>query len=98
MSLSEKLLHRPQDVGGGTAGFGDPKPGVAVPAPPIQVAISLLGPDVLLSWTGGEGPYQLQRATNLANVAWQDIGAPMNGTSVTVARDNGPAFFRVKGQ
>lgn len=80
--------------------LGGPKArGILVSAPPINLSINLQPSNILLSWSGGEGPFQVLRAFALTNnVAWQNVGAPTSNTNATVARDNSPAYFRVVGQ
>ncbi len=80
--------------------LGGPKArGILVPAPPINLSIRLQPPGVLLSWSGGEGPFQVQKAFALANnTFWQDVGAPTSSTNAVIAREDGDVFFRVVGR
>jgi hypothetical protein len=82
------------------AALGGPKArGILVPAPAINLSIDLQPANVLLHWSGGEGPFQVQRAFALTNnAAWQNLGAPTSNTNATIARDNNGGFFRVIGQ
>ena len=78
--------------------LGGPKArGILVPAPPIKASIGLQPTDLLVSWSGGEGPYQLQKTGTLTNVSWQNVGARTNGTNLLVLRDGSGGFFRVLG-
>lgn len=82
------------------AALGGPKArGVLTPAPSINLSISLQPANVLLNWSGGEGPFQLQKAFALTNnMVWQDVGLPTSSTNAIVARDSSSTFFRVVGQ
>jgi hypothetical protein len=53
---------------------------------------------LLLSWTGGIPTYQVQMATNLSAVAWQDFGSATSGTSLLITPTNNAAFYRIPGQ
>jgi hypothetical protein len=72
--------------------------GILVSAPPIETSIGLQAANLLLSWSGGESPYQVQKTGPLTNIAWQNIGAPTNSTNAIVARDGEAGFFRIIGQ
>lgn len=79
--------------------LGGPKAnGILAPAIPIKASIGLQTTNVTLSWSGGEGPYQLQAAGSLTNLLWQNIGPPTNGTNALIPRTNDEGFFRVVGQ
>ena len=82
------------------AALGGPKArGILVPSPPVNLSVSLQPSNVLLNWSGGEGPFQVQKAFALTNnTAWQNSGSPTSNTNATVARDSSGAFFRVLGQ
>jgi len=82
------------------AALGGPKArGILVPAPPIKLSISLQPSNVLLNWSGGEGPFQVQKSFALTNNAvWQNIGSPTSSTNATIIRDGSDTFFRVSGQ
>jgi len=82
------------------AALGGPKArGILVPAPPINLSISLQPSNVLLNWSGGAGPFQVQKTFALTNgVGWQNVGSPTSNTNATIARDSSGAFFRVAGQ
>jgi hypothetical protein len=53
---------------------------------------------LLLTWTGGNAPYQVLQATNLGNGYWDNYGGPTTSNSVPITPTNGAAFFRVLGQ
>jgi len=53
------------------------------------------GPNLVLSWSGGSGNFQVQCATNLFKPSWQNIGAAGPGTNLTLVRSNKMCFYRV---
>jgi hypothetical protein len=71
---------------------------LVLPAPPIVLSTVLQGNDLLLNWTGGIAPYQVQLTTNLLSPVWQDLGALVSVSSLLVSPTNGPAFYRVYGR
>jgi hypothetical protein len=66
-------------------------------APPINSAISFQAGGLLLSWSGGIGPYQVQSSTNLASTNWQDVGAPISGNSLSITPSNSATFYLILG-
>ena len=60
--------------------------------------MDLQGTSLLLSWTGGQPPYQVEMASNLDNPAWQDFGGPVTNTTLLLAPSNASAFYRIQGQ
>lgn len=66
-------------------------------APPILPQISQQPGGLMLDWSGGIAPYQLQMTTNLSNPNWQDIGT-VSGTNLLITPSNSAAFYRVVGQ
>jgi len=71
---------------------------VVLPAPPIVVSAVLQGNNLLLNWTGGIAPYQVQISSNLLTTDWQNLGAPLTDSALSVSRSNSAAFFRLYGQ
>jgi len=69
-----------------------------VAAPPIVLSAGRQGDALHLNWTGGIPPYQAQWTTNPAELAWEDFGAPVSVTSVTIVPTNAAAFYRVYGR
>ena len=67
-------------------------------APPIATSAGLSGNHLTLNWTGGIAPYQVQTTTNLANPVWENLGAPVNASSLSVPLTNEAAYFRIYGQ
>jgi hypothetical protein len=72
------------------------QPASVVAAPRFTSATASNGV-LVLTWSGGQPPYQLeQRSTLLPGAPWEPLGAPVTGTSATVPL-NGPAgFIRVR--
>ncbi|MFO1477758.1 MAG: endonuclease/exonuclease/phosphatase family protein [Verrucomicrobiota bacterium] len=71
--------------------------GILIPPSPIQLAISFPSTNVLLTWTGGDTPYQVQKTTDPGAAHWQNVGAPTNGTSLLLTPDGDAVFYRVQG-
>jgi len=67
--------------------------------PTIRLSLIRAGSTVFLSWTGGQGPYQVQQSTDLGNPnSWQDLGAPLTTNSITLPIGTGNQFLRVRSQ
>ncbi|HRZ35354.1 MAG TPA: hypothetical protein P5534_03210 [Candidatus Paceibacterota bacterium] len=72
--------------------------GHAIPAGPEPLEISgarIESGQIVIQWTGGEGPYQLQRRTSLTTGNWENVGQPTAGTSALDATDAPVRFYRV---
>jgi uncharacterized repeat protein (TIGR03803 family) len=67
-----------------------------VPLP--SVSITAQGTNLVLNWSGGQPPYSVQMATDLASPAWQTIAGPMTSTTLLVTPTNAAAFYRIQGQ
>lgn len=65
------------------------------PSSPIQLTISRSGANVTLNWTGGTGPYKVQKATRLNNPDWTDAGDLSLLTTFSETTGPGPVFYRV---
>jgi hypothetical protein len=65
-------------------------------ATPVVAKLSTQGTNLLLSWTGGTGNFQVQVATNLAGAVWQNYGTAGINTSLVITRSNRAAFYRVR--
>jgi hypothetical protein len=79
--------------------LGGPKAhGIATPEPPLRATISRQGSSVELSWTGGEGPFQIQRTDTLTAPLWQDVGAPTLMSNATILSNGEASFFRIVAQ
>ena len=66
--------------------------------PPITVAILVQGTNVLLSWNGGNPPFEVQWTTNLAAPNWQDLADSLTTNTLSFTPSNDAAFYRVVGQ
>jgi len=66
-----------------------------VPAPLVASLALNLATNLLLSWTGGQPPYQVQMATDLVHPLWQPIAGPLNTTTFLLATTNAAAFYRI---
>jgi len=76
-------------LGGIDSGFG----GQATPLKIVKVTPS--GQNVVVSWQGGNGPYQLLSRTNLSG-EWRKVGSPTSGYIVTNPSLSTPAcFYRI---
>lgn len=67
-------------------------------APSVVSAISPQAGGLLLSWSGGIGPYQVQAATNLVDSDWQNVGGTVSSNSLFVTPGNNVMFYRIIGQ
>jgi hypothetical protein len=64
----------------------------------LVAGISAQGADLLLSWSGGVGPYQVQTATIIDSPAWLNLGPPISGTNLVISPTNDASFYRIQGQ
>ena len=64
-------------------------------ANPVVAKLSTQGTNLLLSWTGGTGNFQVQVATNLASAVWQNYGTAGTNTGLVITHSNRAAFYRV---
>jgi hypothetical protein len=68
------------------------------PPPPIVATLAPQPGQLLLTWTGGISPYQVQMATDLNNPTWQNLGPPTTGNTLSLTPTNDAAFYRIVGQ
>jgi hypothetical protein len=68
------------------------------PPPPVVLKISQQGQQLLLSWSGGTPPFQLQNTTNLAVSAWAKVGNLTSNRSVNMTPSGTATFYRIQGQ
>ncbi|MCX6927018.1 MAG: hypothetical protein NT154_28000, partial [Verrucomicrobia bacterium] len=53
--------------------------------------------NLLLNWSGGKPPYQVEMATVLpTGTHWAPVGSPTTATNLVVPMNSPAAFFRVK--
>ena len=69
---------------------------VVTVAPTITIAISLVGTNLNLTWTGGTPPFVVERSDNLPAVSWSGV-ATTSVQNVSIPISGSDAFFRVKG-
>ena len=67
-------------------------------APPIISTISVQTGGLLLSWSSGIPPYQVQATTNLLDSNWQNVGGTISSNSLSVTPTNDAMFYRIVGQ
>jgi hypothetical protein len=67
-------------------------------APPLIASLALNGPNLLLNWSGGVAPYQVQMTTNLSGAPWLNFGSSLSGTSIIIIPTNDSSFYRILGQ
>jgi hypothetical protein len=73
-----------------------PQPASVVAAPRFTVVTAGNGV-IVINWSGGQPPYQLeQRSTLLPGALWESLGAPVTGTSATVPITGSAGFIRVR--
>ncbi len=71
---------------------------IEVLAPPrIISSFTATTTNLLLGWSGGIAPYQVQMSTNLTE-GWSNLGAPINTNILVVTPTNAAAFYRILGQ
>ena len=76
---------------GGNTTFSD---SLAVWYSPLVANLSLQGPDLILSWTGGVAPFDVEWTTSLEASRWTIVRT--NATPpVALPRQSGPKFYRV---
>lgn len=67
----------------------------------LSIRLSLMrdGFEVVMNWTGGQDPYQVQQTTTLGpTTTWENVGEPAQATSMRIALGPGNVFLRVRGQ
>jgi hypothetical protein len=70
-------------------------PGAAAPA--LRLTVSKQGDQIVINWTGGKAPFQLQRRSSLSTGTWENVGAPTTGSSASDTISGQAAFYRVAG-
>jgi hypothetical protein len=73
---------------------------ISLPAPAaIHLTLARDGSEVVLTWTGEQGPYQVQQTTVLGDPAsWEDLGGPVQTNSMRIPIGPGTLLLRVRGQ
>jgi hypothetical protein len=68
-----------------------------MPAPVgASLRFSLQSNGLVLSWSGGSPPVQLQMSTNLAAGIWQNVGGLISNSTFSVTIEHAVAFFRLQ--
>jgi uncharacterized repeat protein (TIGR03803 family) len=67
-------------------------------APAFVLKLTPQGSNLLLTWSGGIAPYQVEWATNLSGGVWQNVGGSTNVTNIVLSPSNVCSFYRVQGQ
>jgi hypothetical protein len=70
---------------------------VMPPAGPLQASLTPQGSDLLLTWTGGAPPYQVEMNTGLSVSNWIPMGAYSTNTALLITPSNAATFYRVIG-
>jgi hypothetical protein len=65
-------------------------------APPISATISVTGNQLVLHWSGGVAPFQVQVKTNLLDAAWQNYGGPIGSNTLILSPDGAAGFYRIQ--
>jgi hypothetical protein len=61
----------------------------------ITVSIVTTPQGLILNWTGGSGPYTIQKKTTLSDADWIDVGTTAN-TSFPITADGASGFYRIR--
>lgn len=69
-----------------------------LPPPPIVPLMRSSGTNLLLNWSGGIPPYQVQVSTSLILSNWVDLGGITTSNNLLISPSNSAAFYRVRGQ
>jgi len=64
----------------------------SVTAPLLVSTSSGQNNSLVLSWTGGQPPYQVQMVTGLINPSWQNLGGPVSPNTLLLTPFNAVAF------
>jgi hypothetical protein len=65
--------------------------------PPRIFSIVRSGPNVVISWAGGQPPFQVQFKNDLSNPTWGNSGSPTTNFTANVPIQPGAGFIRVAG-
>jgi len=68
---------------------------VPLASPVAMTAVAVSGTNVAASWSGGAGPFAVQRKASLDEPVWANAGVT-NLRSAVVAQDRSSGFFRVR--
>ena len=65
---------------------------------PIRVTLKRQGPEATLSWSNGEAPFIVQRASALDPAAWTDLLSNVVAPPVLLPLESTQGFYRIVGQ
>ncbi len=66
-------------------------------AAPRFTAVSTSNGNLLITWSGGKAPYQLETRSSLnSGTTWQAVGAPVTGNSTTIPLNGPVGFVRIR--
>jgi len=63
----------------------------------IVASVSASGGNITIAWTGGTGPFTVQKKTTLTDATWTDVQTT-SARTITLPASGNTGFFRVKGQ
>jgi len=67
-----------------------------LPPPPIVPAFASTTPtNIILNWSGGTIPFQVQMSTNLAETNWANLGGLINSNTLLIVPTNPAVFYRI---
>jgi hypothetical protein len=68
-------------------------------APELKItSMSRTGNELTLQWSGGAGPFNVQRTASLLPVDWSNVATDLTGNSATINIAEGIGFLRVQGR
>lgn len=79
------------------AALGGPKAAGIFPGTSLLATSTITGTNIVINWSGGKGPFRVQRAAALSSPVWQDANAPSYNRTFSEPATNGNAFYRVIG-
>jgi hypothetical protein len=71
---------------------------MVTPVAPVVASLVVEDDHLLLTWTGGNPPYQVQVNTNLSGTNWQNSGGPVVTNQLVVVPGETTGFYRIKSQ
>ncbi len=77
--------------------LGEPKASGIFSGPSLKASVTRTGEDLVVSWYGGKGPFQVQRTTSLVASGWDDASLPSYDRIFREPMSTGTRFFRVMG-
>jgi uncharacterized repeat protein (TIGR03803 family) len=81
-----------------TANVSIPVTGPSATTIVLQISRLPQGSNLMLSWSGGNAPYQVKMTSDLSSGVWQNVGSARNGTSLELSPTNVSSYYQVQGQ